>query len=413
MKNLQGATLIAALATAFSAQAQTVMTINGLETSTTCTAPLVFISDVGREGLFYPVASSSTDQANGGTTLFCNKSNSGARKMYKRMFDGAVNAKWFGLSESSLDNAPAVQSAINALRNGQEVLIPEGYYKFQDTITLPDNKFIRFTARGDLAFGARDGIVVQGRYGHVLELSKLHGTAWENTPAYGYAGSGITLMNAQYSTVKVNWIDGFHNAIKLSGQGLNGSQYNKIDFELLTHNDVGVLLTTENDGQKNWVNENSFTGGRMIGVTGLSAVAGSGQTDPFNGNKFYNFGFEGLTNGVDVDKFTSNIFIAPRLIGVEGVVNGFKFGPNASDNVIIATGLYEEAFVSKGTAGNAGVRTLLLGRVLVKDGVTSGVVSISDSNGRFLSLIRDPSYTVSQQTKSRILPLSSLPAVSP
>src|SRR5471032_3232959 len=173
MKNLHSATLFAALAAAFSAQAQTAMTVSGLETATTCTAPLVFISDAGREGLFYPVASNPTDQANGGNTLFCNKSGSN-KKLYKRMYDGAVNAKWFGLSESSLDNAPAVQAAINSLRNGQEVLIPEGYYKFQDTITLPDNKFVRFTARGDLAFGARDGIVVQGRYGHVLELSKLH-----------------------------------------------------------------------------------------------------------------------------------------------------------------------------------------------------------------------------------------------
>ncbi|MYM96661.1 hypothetical protein [Duganella vulcania] len=409
MKNLQGATLIAALAAAFSAQAQTVMTINGLETSTTCTAPLVFISDVGREGLFYPVASNSTDQANGGTTLFCNKNNS-ARKMYKRMFDGAVNAKWFGLSESSLDNAPAVQAAITALRNGQELLIPEGYYKFQDTITLPANKYLRFTARGDLDFGARDGIVVQGRYGHVLELSKMSGAPWENTPTYGYVGSGITLMNAQYATVKVNSINGFHDAIKVVGKDQNGSQYNKIDFELLTHNDVGVLLTTEIDG---WANENTFTGGKMSGVTGLAAVPGSAQVGQFNGNKFYNFGFESLTNGVDVDKFSNNVFIAPRLMGGEGVVNGFKFGPRSWNNVIVATGLYEEAFVSQGAVGNAGIGNFLLGHVMTKGGSTSGVVSIADSKGRFLSLIRDPSYSVSQETKSRILPLSSLPAVSP
>ncbi|RFP21809.1 hypothetical protein D0T24_04075 [Duganella sp. BJB480] len=402
--------MVAALAAAFSAQAQTVMTINGLETSTSCTAPLVFISDVGKEGLFYPVASSSTDQANGGTTLFCNKSNSGARKMYKRMFDGAVNAKWFGLSESSLDNAPAVQAAITALRNGQELLIPEGYYKFQDTITLPSNKYVRFTARGDLDFGARDGIVVQGRYGHVLELSKLHGITWQNTPTYGYVGSAITLMNAQYAKVNVNSIDGFHNAIKVVGKDQNGSQYNKIDFELLTHNDVGVLLTTEIDG---WANENTFTGGKMNGVTGLAAVPGSAQVGQFNGNKFYNFGFENVTNGVDVDKFSNNIFIAPRLMGGEGVVNGFNFGPHSWSNVIISTGLYEEAFVSQGVVGNAGIGNLLLGNVMTKSGSTSGVVSISDGHGRFLSLIRDPSYTVSQETKSRILPLSSLPAVSP
>ncbi|AVR98015.1 hypothetical protein [Pseudoduganella armeniaca] len=295
------------------------------------------------------------------------------------------------------------------MRSGQELLIPEGSYRFLSPISLPANKIIRFTARGELSFGARDGIIVQNR--HQVDIFKLHGATWSDTPVYdNYVGSGITLVNAYHSDVKVHWIDGFRNGIKLTGQGKNGSQYNKVEFDSLVHNDVGVLLATESDGEPNWVNENTFTGGRIAGRTGLATEKGSGQIDAFNGNKFYNFGFEGLENGVDVDFFYNNIFIAPR---VEQVVEPFKFGAKAFENIILANALYESAFVSNGKVGNPGARTLLLGRLLVPSGSASGVINISDSTGRFLSIMRDPNPGTTSESKSRTLPLSSLPNVSP
>ncbi|MYM28350.1 hypothetical protein GTP58_08440 [Duganella sp. CY15W] len=410
MKPIRAAVLLAFIAAAPAAQAQTTLSISQLQASTKCSDALIFITDTGREGMFVPVPG-STAVANNGTTLSCNANGGAGRVVYKRVYDSTINAKWFGLSETAADNSVAVQNAIDSAKKGQEVLIPEGSYTFQNSITLPDNQYIRLTARGELTFNAAEGIVVIGRFGHVLDLTRLHNHAWEDTPRYGYTGTAIKLVNAVNATVKVNWIDGFKTAIMLTGEGHNGSQYNKINFDLLTHNDIGLQLTTESDGQLNWVNENTFTGGRISGLTGLSAVPGAGQTDPFNGNKFYNIGFEGATTGVDVDKFSWNIFIAPRLFSAEGVVNGFKFSPSSQDNAIVTTGLYENAFVSNGVAANAGVRTLVLGRLLTSDGVTSGVLNIADDNGRFLGLKRDT--PVPSKSKSRVLPLSTLTGVSP
>lgn len=407
MKFIPTAALVAATVATSAVQAQTTMSISQLQASTACTNP-VFITDPGKEGTF--VSTTDSSAPNGGTTLQCNANGGANKKLYRRIYDSTINAKWFGLSEGAADNSVAVQNAINSARRGQEVLIPEGYYTFANSITLPDNTYIRLTARGELTFGAHDGIIVIGRFGHTLDLTRLHGHPWEDIPNYGYSGTAITLVNAANATVKVNWIDGFKSAIKLTGQNHGGSQYNKINFEFLTHNDIGLQLTTESDGQLNWVNENSFTGGRISGLLGLSAKPGSSQTDPFNGNKFYNIGFEGATGGVDVEKFSGNIFFAPRMVSSEGVLNGFTFSPNSQDNMIISTGLYEDAFVSNGTKANAGVRTLLLGRSLTPDGVTSGVLNLADEQGRFLGLVRDP---INLHTKSRVLPMSSLPGVSP
>lgn len=414
MKIFYRSVLFAAVASASAAHAQTAMTIAQLQASTACSAP-VFITDPGKEGMF--VASSvSAQEPNGGTTLACGSG--GTKKLYKRVYDSVINAKWFGLSEDPLvDNSKPVQDAIDSAKNGQEVLIPEGRYQFQNSILLRDQTYIHFTARGELTFGARDGIIVQGRYGHVVDLTRLHGRPWEEHPTYGYVGSGITLMNAQFATVKVNWIDGFQNAIKVTAGGRNGSQYNKIDFDGLRNNDVGILLTTENDGySNNWITENTFFGGKITGVTGILSAPSPGA-DSFNGNKFYNIGFEGLTTAVDATGFRNNVFFAPRLLGpVEGVLSGFKFSANSYGNIIFSTAIYENSFSSNGSTGNAGAGTLLIGN-LVNSGASndrlSGVLSISDTSGRFLSVTRDLDSTSVTQSKSRVLPLSSLKEVSP
>ncbi|ELX09072.1 hypothetical protein Jab_2c11320 [Janthinobacterium sp. HH01] len=408
MKIIRHSMFFAAIAAIPAAHAQTAMTIAQLQASTVCSTP-AYITDVGKEGMF--VASSDTShEANGGTTLWCNAGGQ-TKKLYKRIYDSTINAKWFGLTEGATDNSAAVQNAIDAARNGQEVLIPEGRYQFQNSITLRDETYIHFTARGELTFGPRDGIIVEGRFGHVLNLTRLHGMPWEDHPRYGYVGSGITLMNAQFATVKVNWIDGFQNAIKLSARGQNGSQYNKIDFDGLRNNDVGILLTTENDGIHNWVTENTFTGGKITGLTGLLSAPGPGA-DSFNGNKFYNLGFEGLTTAVDATGFVRNIFFAPRLLAAEGVQNGFKFSANSINNVILSTAIYEGAFVSKDTPGNAGAGTLVIGTMSTPVGRTSGVLSVADTNGRFLGLMRDENSETVKESKSRILTLSLQPNVS-
>lgn len=380
------------------------MTIAALQ-SNAAPPPLVFISDTGREGLFYLAGTGSAADADNALAILS------GNKLYKRSYEGAVNAKWFGLSETSSNNTPAVTAAISRLKKGQELLIEAGEYQFQGALYLPANKSIRFTALGTLVFAQSDGVVIENN--HEVYLAYVIGQKWTtDTPDYAsYSGSGVTLLNASHSNLTARRIEGFKNAIKMTGDGVQkGSQYNRVTFDYLYHNAVGLYLTTENTGSLNWVNENTFTGGRIAGQTGLLAEKGVNQTDHFNGNKFYNIGFEHLVNGIEADDFSHNTIIAPRF---EQVQHGINLKSNTYYNTIVSSSMYEGNFVGNGTPGYAGRYTTVLGNLLSTSGVMTGALSISNSAGKFLSVNRDPSASANSETLGRILSLSNLLNVTP
>ena len=102
-------------------------------------------------------------------------------------------------------------------------------------------------------------------------------------------GCGLTLDNYYNSSIKIGEILGFNTGLLL--KGTLGSQYNKIDFFSISNCKEPIkLLTTE---ERHWVNENTFTGGRVGGNVGITLNGISGK-DIINNNKFYNIGFEGV-----------------------------------------------------------------------------------------------------------------------
>ena len=102
-------------------------------------------------------------------------------------------------------------------------------------------------------------------------------------------GNGLTLDNYYNSSIKIGEILGFNTGLLL--KGTLGSQYNKIDFFSISNCKEPIkLLTTE---ETQWVNENTFTGGRVGGNVGITLNGISGK-DIVNNNKFYNIGFEGV-----------------------------------------------------------------------------------------------------------------------
>ena len=103
------------------------------------------------------------------------------------------------------------------------------------------------------------------------------------------AGCGLTLDNYYNSSIKIGELLGFNTGLLI--KGTLGSQYNKIDFfSICNCNEPIKLLTTE---ETQWVNENTFTGGRIGGNVGITLNGISGK-DIINNNKFYNIGFEGV-----------------------------------------------------------------------------------------------------------------------
>ena len=115
----------------------------------------------GGGGLFRWDSTDTTSADNGGTVL---ASTSGASGRWKRVYEGWVNARWFGVNPSSADNTQALQNAINYVGSlaatgteGGTVFIPFGYYRFAftagasglSTISIPyDNVHIVGEGRG-------------------------------------------------------------------------------------------------------------------------------------------------------------------------------------------------------------------------------------------------------------------------
>ena len=125
----------AALALTPAVHAQTMMSISALQ-GDPAPPPVVFISDTGREGLFYLSGTGAAADADGATAILS------GNKLYKRSYSGALHAKWFGLSEASANNTPAVTAAIGRLKSGQELVIDAGEYRFQGALRLQHHRSI-------------------------------------------------------------------------------------------------------------------------------------------------------------------------------------------------------------------------------------------------------------------------------
>ena len=86
-------------------------------------ATQVRITDPGIAGFFYYDASDTASTDNGGTVIV-----SGNGKRWKRLFDGAVNVKWFGAKGDGVtDDTAAIQAAIDSCVLGEKALyFPSG-----------------------------------------------------------------------------------------------------------------------------------------------------------------------------------------------------------------------------------------------------------------------------------------------
>lgn len=116
------------------------LTIATLRAKTTNTADIYYTTDPGQEGEWKYDASDTTSADNTGTILV---SSTGMR--FKRLYDGAVNVKWFGAKGDNVANdTVAFQSAIDymisatlaTIHKGGELFIPTGDYQLEPLVIL-------------------------------------------------------------------------------------------------------------------------------------------------------------------------------------------------------------------------------------------------------------------------------------
>ncbi|MQA21977.1 hypothetical protein [Rugamonas rivuli] len=375
------AALLPVMTTAYG---QTISTLSAVS-NLTSVQNSIYVTDPGKEGLF--ILSSATGQTADQATIIQDK----AGKQYKRYITGPINAGWW-LKDGASDNWDAMQKVLAFAPSGSEIIIPQGVYQFSKPILLGENKVLTIKSKGRLVFRNSDGFIIRGR--QIVDIASIEGQPWADTPDYSTMNySGITLEDAAYSEVSVNSANGFLNGIRLTATGTQtpnlklGTQYNRITFNRLVQNKVGIFLTTGKvsdapniiDGDRPWVNENTITGGAIYGETGIVTTKGAYQIDPFNGNKFYNVGFEKLSFAANLNFAGNNMFIAPRF---EANAT-FTVAEDCRANIIFTSEIYLDRLAGKGH------ETLIIGQILMHDGSQQGVMEATDMTGQLRTIVRN------------------------
>lgn len=204
------------------------------------------------------------------------------------------------------DSTKAFRDAINSLKEG-DVLLANGNYLINNlNVTIPNNCKIEFNgtvvSNGDFCLKIKTKETVI-KINNVKRINNLN------------TGLGIILEDCYNSEFKINTIKGFDVGLRLQGTQGEGCQYCKINFLIFENiNNIQLFYSSELTG---WVNENTFTGGRLIGTNGVEYIEGAKE---YHNNKFYNVGCEWLKGfGFKLRGSVSTSIYSPRFENVEGL----------------------------------------------------------------------------------------------
>lgn len=379
-----------------------------------------FVSDPGREGLFYYDANDRYTADNNGTVIVS------GTKRYKRSFSGPVDIRWFGgvadfNGTTGTDNAVAINAAINAAAMNQGVIIPAGSWYVKSTITLPMAaiKRVPFQVIGNVSFLKGAGFVLSGPNQDFRSSGCLSGGNPDATTEAGYlayAGIGVYLKNCYNSHIEVNEIKNFQYGIlqagDKSGGTPDGSQYNQVFFNIIHNNyaqiKISIIGTTSQDG--NWNNETFWYGGQIgKGTPGVTYGAGGWYGilvgfDPgatanltIDGHIFHNVGFEGIEKAL-VMKNCSGIAFLGGGVEPKGSHYGFDLDPVTCTGTKFVgfSALYETEFV----AGRLGASTSISATPFWIGDATNrnlaGMDAVSTSASKWL--ITSPKYNITNFT---------------
>jgi hypothetical protein len=377
MKNLAAFSAFVFVASvAFSQQR---IAISSLRTATVQINQTYFITDPGKEGVFFYDSRDVSSPDNGGTVIV------NGSKRFKRLYSGPLDVRWFGMKgdyngTAGTENSVAFKAAIAAAKKDEVLLVPAGQFYVNSNIEMPvgPTKKVNFLIYGDIYFGKGFGFIISGQNQEFKSYGSIIGGNSGATTEAGfsaYSGIGVYLRNAYNCYVHVNQIKNFRVGIEQSGDknggAPNGSQYNKIHFRAIHSNYVQIRISTKGttDASGNWNNESFWYGGQLgRGIPGVTYGKGgwygivfikestSNQKDPFNGHMFHDIGFEGLEVALKAWHAEHNSFIGG---GVEqqGVRKGFDLDPvTCVGNKFIGMAHIEEQFF---VPGRIGVNTVI------------------------------------------------------
>lgn len=218
-------------------------------------------------------------------------------------------------------NATDISAVLNRLiptiDEGDVLYLKAGTVYLEGTVrgTLPRGATLYLDASIELthrvdAFSLSLGVYGGGKL-YIKELTNFLTNNYATNP-----NAGLTLYETYNAEITFDIIQGFKYGLYLDGgkseKGYKGIQYNKIHFLNMNRCNTDIYLNAQDS--TGWVNDNTFTGGRLMGKVGI-ATAPIGSVDVYNNNKFYNIGFEGVTDAlIQFNNARYNCIMNPRIL---------------------------------------------------------------------------------------------------
>jgi len=426
------------------------ITLAGLDACTPCQTTLPFyITDANKEGYFRyagTVANQTTD--NGVTRVV-----SADLKAYDRVYDGTLNALWFGMVPGLSDgttranNVAAFNAMVAVATDEQWMKIPkvEGkdYYTSGPLVMNSESKKYRLRIEATI-ISAGDGVIMEG-FGHQLEsLGEILGPnsgASDSASFAAYTNDGLYFRNCDKCEARVFRVREFKNGVVFAGESTanpQGTQYCKLWYTQIRGNYRQIYITTRGTTGStggtaqsgNWSNSNIVYGGQVGG--GLTEAGGtfgivikrepssnqgfnSGGGNPFNQNYFFHTGFEGLRWGIWAENADFNYWIGGRWEG-GAVTNKIYLRESTAANPATNTAIGENAYAnsligfkmseSYFTQGGFGIGTSLSGGVMLEaDGNITGNITLPNSTGLLTSIAGDDSPSAFENSTHNMITL--------
>jgi|GEM_PF-5824071 len=230
------------------------------------------------------------------------------------------NIVMYDVTQNSLYDINHVDLAINNILSlmvqGDKLLLPHGNYNFTNTINvtsphgLTDCNVIFDGILNQV--GTFTAMIITADYCKV-KVNNMRSNLVPNATFSNILSDGIVIAEGYHTNLDIGQLSGFLTGVKVAPNNSLGVQYCKTVWNEIYNCTTPILLHCGDTGIS-WVNENTFTGGRIDGYNGIQFIKGLQQTDPYNNNKFYNVGFEGITLTALVLTFcTNNLFVGFRM----------------------------------------------------------------------------------------------------
>ncbi len=203
------------------------------------------------------------------------------------------------------DISKSINDIASSMKSNSKLVLPPGKYFSKHAITLNVADFTEIDLQGEITFDKNVSVAIN----YSSNKSKLN---IRNLTSKVNNNTAIKISSCSNDDIDISFINGFRNGIILQGKNKNGSQYNKISFQWIDSVNALTLIASTNE---DWVNENTFMGGRLSGDYGITftKINKSGSNN-YNGNKFYDVGFEGINDmAVILNNSEGNMFISPRM----------------------------------------------------------------------------------------------------